>query len=296
MRLGYACINTTLPTKFRTCRLATFQKNGHETIKELTIHNLENVYKALHWNVDHQILFYRMSTEIVPLGSHQEMEWEWWKDEDIIRISGEIKDFKEKHDLRLSMHPGQFTVLSTPREDVLERSFGDLEYHDKLLNLVGGTDMIIHGGGQYGNMDLAKDRFISSYKKLSSSIKEKLRLENDDRTYQLQDVIDISESSGIPICFDIHHHVCHNDGKPLPPMIEKVFNSWSDKMIPKVHISSGKTHEKDRSHHEYVFKDDFKRLLDVLDGRNSDIMLEAKLKEQAVLRIQKEFFQKGSDY
>ncbi|WP_078595916.1 UV DNA damage repair endonuclease UvsE [Evansella clarkii] len=285
MRLGYACINTTLPTKFKTCRLATYHSKGAQHIKELTINNLKNVLAALEWNVQHNIRFYRMSTEIVPLGSHQEMDWDWWEDKDILQLTDTIKQFKEEHDIRLSMHPGQYTVLSTPHEQVLERSFLDLEYHDKLLNLTGGTDMIIHGGGKYGDMESAKIRFIKNYKLLPESIKNKLRLENDDKTYNLNDVLDISEETGVPICFDIHHYRCCNIGTSLAPMLDKVFASWEKTGIPKMHISSGKTHPEDRSHHEYVFEEDFKELLEVLDGREADIMLEAKLKEKAVLRI-----------
>ena len=286
MRLGYACINMSLPTKFKTCRLATYKAKGFEVIKELTMNNLENVLSALHWNVEHDIYFYRMSTEIVPLGSHQEMTWEWWLDKDIQQLANKIKDYKDQQNIRLSMHPGQFTVLSTPRPEVLERTFLDLEYHDKLLNLTGGTDMIIHGGGKYGDMDSAKERFIENYRKLSPSIKRKLRLENDDKTYQLNDVIDIYEETGVPLCFDIHHHKCCNNGSALKPMLEKVFQSWSNKDTPKMHISSGKTNKTDRSHHDIVFEEDFQELLSALEGRNVDIMLEAKLKEQSVLRIQ----------
>ncbi|MCP8616219.1 UV DNA damage repair endonuclease UvsE [Salirhabdus salicampi] len=290
MRIGYACINTSLPTKFKTCRLATFEKKGPDIIKELTINNLQNVLAALKWNVEHNMYFYRISTEIVPLGSHQNMTWEWWTDKDILSLTSTIKQFKEKHNIRLSMHPGQFTVLSTPRDDVLERSFLDLEYHDKVLNLVGGSDMIIHGGGQYGNIELAKERFIKHYHMLSDSIKEKLRLENDDRTYALEDVISIYRKCGIPICFDIHHYICHNRNGILENMMEHVFESWKPFGRPKVHISSGKTHVKDRSHHDYVFKHDFNRLLSLVGDREVDIMVEAKLKEQAVLRIQHEVF------
>ncbi|ADU30497.1 UV DNA damage repair endonuclease UvsE [Evansella cellulosilytica] len=290
LRIGYACINTTIPTKFRTCRLHTYEMKGEEIIKELTLHNLEQILMTLKWNVKHDIFFYRISTETIPLGSHEKMTWKWWIDEDILSLTNKIKVFKDRYNIRLSMHPGQYTVLSTPRENVLSRSLADLEYHDRLLQLVGGTDMIIHGGGQYGNMPEAKDRFIKNYSNLSSSIKSKLRLENDDRTYQLKDVLDISTMCNIPVCFDIHHHRCNNDNQPLKPMLKEVFSSWMNVDIPKVHISSGKTSVTDRSHHDYVFKEDFLHLLTIIEGIDVDIMVEAKMKEKAVLRIYDECF------
>ncbi|PYZ93445.1 UV damage repair endonuclease UvsE [Salipaludibacillus keqinensis] len=293
MKLGYACINTELPTRFKTCRLATYQKNGTDVIKPLTINNLQNVLFALKWNIEHDIFFFRISSDIVPLGSHEEMTWEWWKDDDVLNLTDEINQLRDSHDMRLSMHPGQYTVLSTPKEKVYERGIDDLEYHDRLLNLVGGTDIIIHGGGAYGDIEKAKQRFAENYTTLSSSIKNKLRLENDDVTYTLKDVLDIYDLCAIPICFDIHHHRCNHDDTPLEPMLDRVFRSWPKGWIPKVHISSGNEHKTDRRHHDVVFKDDFQNLLNVLNGQDADIMLEAKKKEQAVLKIQQEVFNQG---
>lgn len=291
MRLGYACINTSLPTKFRTCRLATYEKKGNEYIKELTINNLENIYAALEWNENQSILFYRISSDIVPLGSHEILTWEWWLDPDVIYLTNSIKTFASIHGMRLSMHPGQYSVLSTPREEVLQRTIADLDYHEKLLHLMGGTDMIIHGGGAYGDINKAKQRFSENYLGLPDRIKNKVRLENDDVTYMLEDVLDIHALCNVPICFDIHHHHCNNNGKDLEPMLKKVFDSWShETIIPKVHISSGKTSETDRRHHDFVFKQDFEHLLKVLDGKDADIMLEAKMKEQSVLKVKEEVF------
>lgn len=286
--LGYACINTELPTQFKTCRLATFHKIGPDIIKQLTIHNLETIIHVLTWNIKHHIFFYRISSNIIPLGSHQDMDWEWWLDKDILDLTGKINQLQQDYQMRLSMHPGQFTVISTQRDEVYARSLADLNYHDRLLNLVGGTDMIIHGGGAYGNIVAAKNRFAKRYETLSTSIKNKLRLENDDVTYHLSDVLDIHDMSGIPICFDIHHHHCHHGEEPIEKMIPRVFASWPNRTKPKVHISSGKDHQLDRRHHEYVFKEDFDKLLAVLNGKDVDIMLEAKKKEQAILKVRKE--------
>lgn len=287
--LGYACINTELPTHFKTCRLATFHQKGTEIIKKLSLHNLENVIGALNWNIENEILFYRISSNIIPLGSHEDMNWEWWKDKDVLELTGKIKQLQQDYRLRLSMHPGQYTVISTPRDEVFARSLADLEYHDHLMNLVGGTDMIIHGGGAYGDIETAKIRYAQRYETLSSSIKNKLRLENDDVTYQLSDVLDINGLCGVPICFDIHHHHCNHGEELLESMIPTVFASWPYETKPKVHISSGKDHHTDRRHHDYVFKEDFEKLLTVVDGKDVDIMLEAKKKEQAVLKVRKEY-------
>jgi UV DNA damage endonuclease len=285
MKIGYACINMTLPSKFRTCRLATFEKEGIQKIKEITLHNLQTVIHVLHWNIEHDILFYRLSSELVPLASHPTMDWKWWEDEDIVTLTDKINRLREQYDMRLSMHPGQYTVLSTNREQVLENSLKDLEYHDQLLELVGGRDMIIHGGGAYGDIESAKQSFVKNYGGLSQSVKDKLRLENDDKTYSLKDVLDIYDACQVPICFDIHHHTCHSNDEPLEPMLIKVFLSWEGYGTPKVHISTGRNGETDRSHHDYISQKDYDQLIGTLGGREADIMFEAKQKELSVLKI-----------
>jgi UV DNA damage endonuclease len=145
--------------------------------------------------------------------------------------------------------------------------------------------MIIHGGGAYGDIESAKQRFVENYGQLSQSIKDKLRLENDDKTYSLQEVLDIYDACKVPICFDIHHHICHNNNEPLEPMLKKVFQSWIGFGTPKVHISTGRSGETDRSHHDYISQKDYDRLIGILDGREADIMFEAKQKELSVLKI-----------
>lgn len=156
MRLGYACMNTELKTVFRTLRLATAEKEGVEKIKELTIRNMETTLEVIRWNLDHGILFYRASSSIVPLSTHPINDWRWWEDEDFLAIAGEIRRLVNEHGIRVSVHPGQYTVLNSPKPEVVRKSIEDLEYHDKLIQLLGGTDIILHTGGAYGDKDTAK--------------------------------------------------------------------------------------------------------------------------------------------
>nr|TXF83993.1 UV DNA damage repair endonuclease UvsE [Alkalicoccus halolimnae] len=289
VKLGYACINLSVPTKFRTCRLKTVEEQGMEKVKELTLHNFQEVLRALRWNVEHNISFFRLSSDLVPFASHEIMDWEWFNDEEVLNLTSQIKELAEEHEMRLSMHPGQYTILNSNKDEVIRKAVLDLEYHARVLELVGGSDMIIHVGGAYGDKEKAKQQFISSYQSLSEKITSKLILENDDKVFHLKDVIDISEKTGVPVCFDIHHHRCnpYPDNIPLEELLQQAFLSWKHKRRPKVHISSGKTSPTDRTHHDYVFEDDFDALLELLGEEKADIMLEAKRKEEAVLRIQK---------
>jgi len=288
MKLGYACINETLKKRFRTCRLKTFREEGVEKIKELTLLNLDTTLENIKWNIEHDILLYRLTSDLVPFATLPEMDWEWWEDEDVLRATDEIKNLQKKHELRLTIHPGQYTVLNSPNKAIVDRAKEDLSYHSRILQLVNGTDMILHTGGEYGDKEAAKNRFIAEYKTLDKTIKKTLRLENDDKTFTIKDVLEINDKCGVPICFDIHHHICNMAEMEPKEIVDKVIKTWGDTK-PKMHISTGKTSEKDRSHHDYVSEEDFKRLRSWIKGYDVDIMFESKKKEISVLKI-KEIF------
>lgn len=281
MRLGYACMNTELKTVFRTLRLATAQAEGVEKIKELTLKNMQTTLDIINWNLANDIYFYRASSSIVPLSTHPVNTWIWWEDPDFLFIAGQIRDIVETHQMRVSVHPGQYTVLNSPREEVVERAIEDLIYHEKLIALMGGNDIIIHTGGAYGDKESAKRKFADSYLKLPEAVRQRIRLENDDKTFTIRDVLDIHAMCGVPICFDIHHHNCNNDGTAVD--FAEVLATWKDYGTPKIHISTGKEGFTDLRHHELVSEKDFEELLMLLGGTDADIMFEAKMKEQAVL-------------
>ncbi|MCP2033433.1 UV DNA damage endonuclease [Planomicrobium sp. HSC-17F08] len=290
MRLGYACMNTELKTVFRTLRLATVEAEGTAKIKELSLKNMQTTLEIIQWNIENNIFFYRASSSMIPLSTHPVNDWIWWEDPDFLAIAEQIRLLVESSQMRVSMHPGQYTVLNSPKPEVVKKSIEDLEYHDRLVQLLGGNDLILHTGGAYGDKESAKARFAENYLNLSNSIKRRLRLENDDKTFTVRDVLDVSKMCGIPVCFDIHHHNCNNDGKPVD--FAEILATWEGFGIPKIHISTGKEGFTDLRHHELVSETDFNELLLLLGDIDADIMFEAKLKEQAVLPFVKQLAQK----
>lgn len=289
MRFGYACLNMTTKMSFRTCRLKTAQAEGVPKVKKLTLTNLHLILDNIKWNIEHNIFFYRFTSNVVPFATHDvmrdELQWDWYNDKDVLEITSQIKDAVLNNNFRLTVHPGQHSPLNTPNEKVLKNTFRDFEYHDKLLTLMGGTDMITHVGGMYGDKENAKISFIDSYFKLSDSIKQKLRLENDDKIFTVEDVLEINKVCGVPICLDIHHHNCNPGSKDIRELIDDVVKTWDNVSIPKTHISSGKEHKIDRAHADYVLREDLEEFLDILGNHNVDIMFESKAKELSVLNL-----------
>jgi UV DNA damage endonuclease len=289
--LGYACLNTTIPFKMRTLRLATYEAKGNEYLKELVLNNLLYVKACLQWNEQHNISFFRVSSDLVPLATHHRMTFAWWEDADITASCKEIREFASSRRMRLSMHPGQYTLLNSPREDVVRRSVEDLVYHQLMAEKLGVTDLITHVGGLYGSRMAAMNRWIQVYQTLPDGVRQRLRLENDEKLFSIEDILSIAETTGIPAVLDFHHH------RLLPSLetgvaLRRTVQTWKGIDDPKLHLSSGKTSKLDPRHHDLVLQQDYDEaaalLASSLDpSQRIYLMLEAKQKEQAVLRLQK---------
>lgn len=87
------------------------------------------------------------------------------------------------NDIRVSMHPGQYTVLNSPNDDVVKRAIEDLNYHVKVLDNFGVGEnhkIILHIGGVYNDKEQAINRFADNYKRLNDQVRERLVIENDE--------------------------------------------------------------------------------------------------------------------
>lgn len=290
-KLGYACINEQLkPRSFRSCRLNSVYKYGIDYLRNKILENLDLTYDILVWNVAHGIYMYRLSSDLMPLVTHPDLvkdyKWRWYEDEAILKKLMKIKAYVIKHDLRITMHPDQYTVLNSKRPDVVKNSIDYLKYHSDLLEKVGGEDMIVHVGGVYGDKIEAKQRFINQYLFLDSKIKRYLRIENDDKSYSVSDVIDISQTTGIPIVLDLHHHRCLANEPLTKDLLDIIEKSWTS-YRPKIHISSGRTGDRDRRHHDFITVEDCNLINDIFSSKDVDVMIEAKKKDLAVLEVMK---------
>lgn len=291
-RIGYACINTSLkPKSFRSCRLKSVYSKGINYLREIIIHNLKLIKDIILWNLEKDIYMYRITSQVFPLVTHpdilRDFSFRWEEDYEILNIMQSIKEIALNNKIRLTMHPDQFTVLNSLNENVVKNSIKNIKYHYEVLKRLGGRDMIIHTGGVYGDKNSAIERFIKVYKNLSNEYKAYLRLENDDTSFTINDVLEISKNTDIPIVMDIHHHRCNNDGNTkIENIIDEVFKSWLElNRIPKIHISSGSLHVLDKKHADYITGEDYKYVLSLSRKYDFDVMVEAKMKEKAVLRL-----------
>lgn len=286
IRIGYACINTQLPSASSTCRL----KNATaENILNISRRNLNALKQILLWNRENGIGLFRISSETIPFGSHPVNRLPWRK---LLKTElSELGRLIKKFNLRVSMHPGQFTVLNSVREAVVASGIAELEYHAELLDAFSLNEshkIILHLGGTYGDKKNGMKRFVENFGQLSRSVQKRLAVENDEKNYTAADVLTVAGELRIPMILDIFHHRCNPSlqKQGLLRMLEAVASTWRSRDgRQKIHYSDQYKGKPTGSHSEKIDADDFKKFYRRIRHLPLDIMLEVKNKEQSVLDL-----------
>ena len=286
VRLGYVAISTALNVTSSTPYTYSEYLNRHniDKLDNVIRSNLLALEEILKYNVKNNIHFYRISSKIIPLATKDEVKFNYTTKykEYYDRISKIIKD----NNLRVDFHPDQFCVLNSTNNDVVKNSIKILEYHYYLLNMMMVKDkvLILHVGSNVFGKDNSIKRFINNFNKLPEYLKKCIVIENDDKIFNVSDVLKISEVINVPVVLDYHHYNCNKSAID----IEKIFNTWN--ITPKIHFSSPKNKKEFRSHNDYINSDDFINFIESIKKYNTDvdIMLEAKMKDDALFRLVRE--------
>ncbi|AOH57231.1 UV damage endonuclease UvsE [Peribacillus muralis] len=264
-------------------------ETGMERLLSVTRQNIENTLRVLQYNTAHQIEIYRMSSSIVPLATHPDVEWDFvtpfkkeWK---------QLGEWVTAHNMRVSFHPNQFTLFTSPKPGITHNAVKDMEFHYNMFDAMGIADssfINIHVGGAYGDKESALVRVHDNLKRLPEHVKARMTFENDDKTYTTSETLRVCKREGIPLVFDYHHHLANLSDEPLNELLTEVIATWSHAgAVPKIHISSPKSPGAFRSHADYIDLDFimplFKALRDI--GQDVDFMIEAKMKDRAMLQL-----------
>lgn len=296
-RLGYACINLKLSadgiSTNRGMIKRTFERVGPSGAGEISLINLKNMKEIVSWNWHNDIYVYRMSSSIFPWMSEYKIP-DLPQFKDIQILLQEIGNIAVSKKQRLSFHPGPFNVLGSPNEPVVLKTIKDLDQHAEIMDLMGlplnsNYPINIHLGGAYGDKNSAMKRFCINFKRLSESAQQRLVIENDDKAsmFSVKDLYEgVHSVIGIPITFDYHHHRFCSGGLSEEEALKLAGKTWG-KNRQLVHYSScRKTMEspdqKAQAHADYVYEK-IKTY-----GLSIDVEIEAKAKEQALLRYLKE--------
>jgi len=287
VRLGYVAISMAVDATSSSLYTYTeyLKNNSLDKLDKVIISNLEGLEKIIDYNLFNNIHFYRMSSKLIPLATKGDVIFDYIDKyrEYYDRIGKKITD----SGMRVDFHPDQYTVLNSTKKEVVNSSVETLKYHYKLLDALGIKDkvILIHVGSSVFGKDNSIRRFINNFKSLPKYLQKVIAIENDDKVFNIDDVIKLSDKLNIPIVLDYHHYKCNSSEIDYV----KVFDSWGN-IVPKIHFSSPKSSREFRSHNEYINSDDFIRFIEEIKiyNKDVDIMLEAKGKDDALFRLVRE--------
>lgn len=294
VRLGYVAISKTLDniTSSSSLSYTNYLKLSNierETKLDTVItSNLSNLIEIINYNIKNNIHFYRLTSKLIPLATHKEVNYDY--NAPYQSLFNEIAHIIKKNNMRIDVHPDQFTILNSTNKEVVDNTFEILKYHYNILNTldIKNKIIILHLGSSVLGKDNSIKRFINNFNRLSEEIKKCIALENDDKIYNIDDCLNVCEKLNIPMVLDYHHHICNSGNFNINNYYERIFNTWKT-INPKVHFSSpkNKTKKDIRSHHDYINPDDFISFIDSIKALpyDIDIMLEAKAKDEALFRL-----------
>ena len=279
-------------------------------------HSLEALRRILEHLDRNDVRMYRMATALAPYASHPDLPQFRHQVAECAQELAAIGELARERDIRLSTHPGQYMVLNSESPDVRAAAVAELEVQASLLDAMGlGPEavVVLHVGGAAGGRRAAADRFRAGLDELSERARARLVIENDDRTFGVADVVELARRTGLRVVFDVLHHRCHDpEGIDDDAALTAVLDTWPAAVVPKVHFSSPRLDVQERrvrvgrrverrpvlpqlrAHADLVDPIGFEHFLrDTARGRDFDVMLEAKAKDLALLRLRAQLAERG---
>lgn len=292
VRLGYVALSKALDdvTTSNTITYTNYINKNYNTSKllEITKNNLDSLYEIIKYNVKNNFHFYRLTSKLVPLATHDKVDFDY-----ITPLLDEYKKIGKlinDNNIRVDTHPDQYAVLNSMDSKIVKNTVEILEYHYKIMDAIGIKDKIIilHVGSSACGKKASITRFINNFNKLPDHIKKCIAVENDDKVYNIKDVLELCHKINVPMVLDYHHFICNNEKEDINDYLKEIINTWDGK-LPKMHFSSPKSKLKKefRSHSNYINKECFIKFINILkkQDKDIDIMLEAKAKDDAVSRL-----------
>jgi UV DNA damage endonuclease len=240
----------------------------------------------LRFNVQHGLGFFRITSDLIPMASHPDVRPPW-KTRYVDRLA-EIGRFIREHGIRIDMHPGQYTLLNAKDDRIVRNALLDLSYHCEVLDLMSletNAKVQIHVGGVYGDRPASMDRFIQTVQALPPSIRQRLVVENDERSYAVRHCLEVAHRARIPVAFDVYHHQLLQHGEPLGDALASTAETWAeDDGLPIVDYSSPQPGGRFGRHADTLDDEAFVQFLQASRPHDFDLMLEIKDKETSALR------------
>lgn len=278
----------------RTLQLGRYNsgKYTEEQIRSTYLNNVRNLAQMLPKIRKHGVRLFRISSAMFPLAD--KVDRELWDNEEVRKILRFAGDFIKANDMRVTTHPGQFCVLSSDSDAVVENAFKELSIHAWLFDSMGLDHSPKYAINIHGGKADRSSRLIEQIKSLPDNVRKRLTLENDETCYDVIQLLDVYQKTEVPIVFDSHHFTFNTGGLTMEEAHAATMETWPDKIRPLQHISntdpslvegsfSDRRKHSDMIH--YVPEPQLQSLRDDV----IDVEVEAKLKNVSVFKMAQDF-------
>jgi len=272
--------------------------------------SIDALYRILDYLRDEGIRMYRLTSDFVPYATHPDLPQFHGQLEAHATELARLGRYARRLDLRLSLHPSQYVVLNAQDDAIARKALADLDSQARLLDaLEQGPEavVVLHVGGVYGDKEAALDRFARNFERLSEPARRRLVIENDETSFTIPDCLRLHRATGVPVVFDHQHHRLNPGGVEPAAAARAALDTWPAAVTPKIHFSSprldGRVVKRGRElevkppllrqHADYIDPWTFAGFLYELRDRAFDVMLEAKAKDLALLKLRQDLKELG---
>ena len=191
-------------------------------------------------NLDENLRMVRLSSDLLPV--YTQRDWSYfWRRSDVTDYCNKnfksIGDIARNNNVRLSFHPGQFTVLASDNSDIVERSIEEFEYHADMARWMGYGQTFqdfkinVHISGRAGPAGIK-----AALKRLSTEARNCITIENDEISWGIDSSIELGND--LALVLDIHHHFIKTGEyiEPSDDRVKRIIDSWRG-VRPTCHYS-----------------------------------------------------------
>lgn len=335
-RIGFACkymhsdqtqnkrtleeIQRPLNTKSTTAQWLSRQSRSvaEQRLIDIMHHNIRSFHKLVYYvgNLPPRQRMVRLSSDVLPLYTHQDWRY-FWRAPDVRAYCekhfADVGRLAREYDVRLSMHPGQFTVLASDDPEIVDRSIEEFEYHVDVARWMGFGKQFqdfkinVHISGRQG-----PDGIREVLPWLSPEARNTITIENDENKWGIDHSLELADECALVL--DVHHHWCR-EGEYFArsdDRLKRIVDSWRgvrpvihysasredlleghcSQTLPDMQLLTSQGHKKGklRAHSDYMWNQALNEyVLEFLDI--ADIMVESKMKNLASTALYRESIQ-----
>lgn len=259
------------------------KKYSEEEVKQTYLQNADNLLRGFRRVVADGYKCFRVSSNLIPLAD--KVPRHWWDNDNLRERYWKFGELAKREGVRITMHPGQFVVLSSDSAGVVKNAVADLESHAWIMEAMELDRSPFYAINIHGGKGDRAANLIREINNLPDHIKSRLTLENCETAYSAADLKPVCDATGVPIVLDVHHHTFRTGGLCLGEAIEVATETWRG-VKPLQHLSNTSpdvpadaSSSKRRAHSDWVhyIPDEQRAVLGKVD-----VEMEFKMKQWAI--------------